>query len=132
MLKLAVLFLSNWGVEKQSGGSQGEVIFDDKGGIYYDRDGNIIEGFYDDESLDGHGWENKGRRDWGEEALFWLDRAVRTDALFTLPTALHKRMPSRKSFSQFSLLIRASESENYWKYDGYRHRCGWFVVGYLY
>lgn len=92
--------MSNWGVEKKSGGSQSEVVFDDEGGIYYDRDGNIIEGFFDDSLngvMNGHGWETRGRRDWGEEAVFWFDRAVRTEALLTLPTGLPAQMNVRQS-----------------------------------
>eukprot|EP00903_Cladosiphon_okamuranus_P014127 g13129.t1 len=86
MLQLAALFMSNWGVdrngEKGIGDSQHQVIFDDVGGIYYDRDGNILEGFFDDsmdDLMDAHGRETTGRRNWGAEAVLWLDRALALD-----------------------------------------------------
>lgn len=86
MRELAALFMSNWGLDfnakKISGGSQSEAAFDNKGGMYYDDDGNIVEGFFDDGMdlfNDGHWPEAGGRRDWGEEAVFWLNRAVRTE-----------------------------------------------------
>lgn len=84
LLELAELFLSNWGLdrnaEKGSEGDQSEIVFDDKGGIYFDKDGVIIEDFSDDgmdDVIDGHGWETRGRGDWGEQAVLWFDRAVR-------------------------------------------------------
>lgn len=113
MLELAALFMSNWGLdrnaEKGSGDSQSQVVFDDKGkgGIQYNQDGNIIDVFFDeivDDAIDGrHGWETRGRRDWGEEAVSWLDRAVRKETLLTPLRKLRERALSREHSSKLLL-----------------------------
>lgn len=100
MLELAALFMSNWGLDSSADNASvdghSQVVSDDRSGIYFDQDGNIIEGFRDDTSsvddvFDGHGLHTKGRRRWGEEAVFWFDRAVRRETKFTSLWTLGER-----------------------------------------
>ncbi len=93
MLKLVALFKSNWDLhdndrggdhsESESESGNGVVGEGDQGGgLFYDHDGNIIQDVFDGgggDVINEHGWGKKERhrRSWGEEVLFWLERAVR-------------------------------------------------------
>lgn len=103
MLELAALFMSNWGLdalaEKGSGDSKSGVVFNDNGGTFHDQDGNITQGFREhsvNNVIDAHHeWEIKKRRAWGEEAVFWIDRAVRKETQYTVLWKLRKRVSNR-------------------------------------
>lgn len=99
MLEMAALFMSNWGfdhnAENGSGDGHSKIVSDDKGGICFDQDGNIIKPFCTEGSpndvFGGYGWQTKGRRDWGEGAVFWFDRAVRKETQSTPLWMLRER-----------------------------------------
>lgn len=65
-LELASLFNSNWDVDRDDRRSRGGSFFDGDVDSIYDEDSGHV----------AHGHVPGGRR-WGEEALFWLERAVR-------------------------------------------------------
>ena len=54
-----------------------------------------------DDVIDGRGWETtKGGRDWGEDAVFWLDRVVRKETQIASLSKLRDRVSDRKRFSK--------------------------------
>lgn len=72
MLELSALFTSNWDLDRDDGQTTGGDTID----------GNTDRLFEEDNRHDPHGHEQEGRRRWGEEALYWLERAVSVVFLF--------------------------------------------------